>query len=530
LTIYQTDPEQTGLEIRVTGQFVLAPTSLSAFSALAWGLPPDGLIIGPGKHGNIGVFFNLTDAKGSPISLPEEDCTSSVNFGQAPILKPGSIYMMPPQGTSLEINNLATNVNINRLCYGLRKASQFTYWWSNSNDMGSVKLGGAVVMGSVGESVETEFRSKFNETLTAIRSTNPFVPPAEAGVPAIDPEKIVAPKEGSGEEYKPYEQISGIEYYDSLLEEEKISEEEYAEAKESYLKAEGVTNCPADWILDRAELQIGACSTVRACSVRFNEHFRSACRGTTAIHTVYSGTVASMPASYKQTLATAATQINVTKDPSLSGDVLPVGEYNLTVISKGTAKLHYSIQQIPAAQSLPTTDPTRLGHLAFINVGEGAAANLSPDFKTLTGTTLSQIKTGASPQPSASTVTATLDAGFFAVGSPTNKVDAKPLGMDTSLLTIEANNNKTFGKMNLKGPSWAPGFSSLRMSNSDLSQVVTGFANIETTFPKSWERSAITNVESSKYLSYSEVSRSVEVYEGNFLGRSQAARQEVGIE
>lgn len=564
LTVYQSDPERPGLEVRVTGQFVLAPTSLSAFSALAWGLPPDGMIIGPGTHDNIGVFFNLTDNSGNPIDLPDEDCADRGEHvpGQAPNLKTGSIYLMPPAGTSLEIKNLATNVNIERVCYGLNRANQYAYWWSNANDLGSVKLGGTVVMGSVGESVETNFRSKFNETLTAIRTDNPFVPPAEEGAPPVDPSKISVPnQEGSTEDYIPYEQISGIEYYESLLKEGKITEDEYVKAKEAYLVSEGgdaktlttetpvepkeevkeetkegaaevqaVTNCPADWVLDRAELILGACSNGRSCSIGFKEYYKSACRGSSVAHSVYSGTVASMPASYKQTLATSATRVDVLKDPGLSGDVLPVGEYNLTLISKGPAKLHYSVKQIPEAENLPLSDPNRLGHLAFINVGEGPAAIIDPDFKTLTGTTLSQIKSGAAAQPSASTVTARLDAGFFAVGSPTNKLDAKPISMDSSLLTVEASGNKTFGEINLNGPSWAPLFSSLRMSSSDLSQVVTGFAKTQTTFAKSWERSAITNVQSSKYLSYSEVSRSVEVYEGDFSGRAQAARQEVGIE
>lgn len=564
LNIFQTDLDRPGYEVRLSGQFQIAPTNLSAFGALAYGISFQPLLLVQGDHQQIGLFFEQTNEKGEEIVFPEgEDCTSFSNHGQPPELNSGTIYFAPKTGTSLNIDLLVTNVPISNQCYGVDQATQHGYNWSHGNSVGQVRVGGTVIAGSVGSDIEVAMRANHLATLQAIQSQVPFVPPVDAGgsVAVI-----------TADDYKPIESVDSFnEYYaypayveatsyeskkvvvesdvisatpqeaevvEELSEvpqenatEEKAAEEKAAEETAAAEATEPVVSCGADWRLSHAELKLGACINPSSCSVSFADVYVSDCRGSTYTHTIYSGNVGSLPVQYNGSLATMAPLTYVDKAAGVSGSQATFGLKNLTVYGNGSFVLKTSLIRDPGAVDPPRGDLTSLGHLALVNVGTGPAVKLVPDTMTLQGSTLGGIKSGVAQEPSSSTESFRVEAGLFAVGSATDKTTSSPVALESSLMEIEASNHKTFGKLVLVGPNWSPQLSQTRMMSPDLSSVVAGFEEVSTEFPDSWEKNSLmTNIETSMFLQYSEISRSSNLIEADVDERFHLARQSLGIE
>jgi hypothetical protein len=116
--------------------------------------------------------------------------------------------------------------------------------------------------------------------------------------------------------------------------------------------------------------------------------------------------------------------------------------------------------------------------------------------------------------------------GLFAMGV---QEGARPLTLESSLLEVKNSGHVTFGTLEVAAPQWGAELPLVRVASANLSSYVAGFNVLKTEFPKSWERSPVTNVESSKYLSYTEISRSAQV-QGNFSTRVLEAKRELGIE
>ncbi len=625
LTIYQSDKNS---EIRVSGQFILSPTSLAAFGALAWGIPADQPIaLGEGKHGNIGLFFTEIDKNGVPLVPDPNDCIDAGEYvaGRAPNLQGGSIYLLPPQGTSLEMGILASNRGLDNLCHGLNRASQYAYWWSNETNVGDVKMDGLMTIPNVGEHVEATFRRRFSDVHAAILANNPFVPPGgSASLASVSPKTYSELDSFSGST-EVFPSISGTSYYEalaaageidtttketlkteyaqqtsyysgaaetgtssyyqSLYDSGKIDEATYQKYSSKYSgiaadtreapsgadedlagsgtdggemvggdgkdgkdgkdatsgtsgtsgttgatgsdEAPSVTSCPYDWAIQQAELSLGACSDGAAsCTITFTETYTSACRAQSVVHTVYNGSSASLPSSYQRSLATLAPEVIIKKASSVSGNSAFIGLPNLTILAQGPARLLHSIEKDPDLDAARGGDPENQGLFSYVNVGAGHGAVIHPDFTTRQGVRLGDIYSGTATEPSASTLTAEFNVGFFALGSPADN-QVRSLVVHPDLLVVREGTNRRLGKLVQNGPTWGPLLPSLRISNTDYSAILTGFQVIETSYPDAWTKSVATEVESAEYLSYHEISRSLES-RGSFEAALEDAQAAVG--
>jgi len=296
-------------------------------------------------------------------------------------------------------------------------------------------------------------------------------------------------------------------------------------------------NLSGSWDPIQADLKIGRCASSDAtdCAIRYSVTYKSNANGSTYEHVIHEGSTNALPAAFQNTLASTASKL-VVSPLNASQDFMEVGLVNITVFTKGTAEIRSSIKTAPAAVDPVITNPNLGGQFLIVNYGQGPAAVIKSNFKTLpyehsgstVRTTLGGIRSNSAPAPADSDTTIQIDAGLVAIGN-----GSRPIVFDAPILQplpTGSPGSDNFGSCQFNAPQWAQQRSDqLRVLDPSLATVEAGCTKINTRFPPKWERNSNLDIQTSSLLGVTEIGRSYERVESQMNAVLRDARGRLGL-
>lgn len=513
MTIERRDEKNKDFYVAVSGRFEVVQGSVSEFSVGAFAIDPTKNVkIVNGVHGDLAMFFKTeddgTDGDGDSLQNP---CNGGTSLN--PILQPRTVYFIPPQGQSLTLDSISTNVDPSNLCIGQFHSHQWGDNWAYSlTDLGTVTVNkGAIITSSFFDEYQAQLVSKYSQGMNSnywpafnnfVSTQSPFQMRFSSTMsPGLWVSFLAGAKSGGGIGSPDGPGLGGNDGGVSGL----IQTLDTGQ-NESFYAEGGISP-----VVDHATLYL-ACSSPTDCTARLVETFKSPVNGQSSWD-VYNGTVTPELALYTQ-----APIVRVRKEPSASGDYALIGQNNLYLFAPNTIELTTSIKRHPGLGGVISDDPSRQGHLGLISMSNNI--RLGRDFVALDGQTLGQIyDSGSNP----SSLTVQIDAAMVSAAS-----DKAPFEITGGLLTVPADGTqKSIGNVATSGPVWGASQTILRNMNDQLDQVLTGFKNVSTEYPSSWRNDPQLSIGVSSLPMARDIGRTFEFIDyGSAL---QAARSDLGL-